>query len=82
MIYDGVVLTSVDTDGFDEPTEYSGALVDEATATPATEARAALATNDVTPFLRDRDEHLSTGATGTNVNDLRVTLVPYGVLDC
>jgi hydroxypyruvate reductase len=71
----GVVVASVDTDGIDGPTEYAGALVDDTTATPARAARAALSTNDVTPFLRDRDALLVTGATGTNVNDLRITLV-------
>jgi hydroxypyruvate reductase len=79
---EGVVMTSVDTDGIDGPTEYAGALVDETTATPATEARAALATNNVTPFLREHDELLITGPTGTNINDLRITLIPSGVLDC
>ena len=78
---EGVVMASVDTDGIDGPTEYAGALVDETTATPATEARTALAANDVEPFLRDRDELLITGPTGTNVNDLRVTLVSRVVSD-
>jgi len=70
------VLASVDTDGIDGPTEFAGALVSDETAVPADGARDALATNDVTPFLRERDALLVTGPTGTNVNDLRILLVP------
>lgn len=78
---DGVVLASVDTDGIDGPTAFAGALVDGETAMPADEASNALATNDVIPFLEQRDALLETGPTGTNVNDLRVLLVPSDILD-
>jgi hydroxypyruvate reductase len=74
-------LASADTDGFDGLTQYAGALVDETTATPATEARAALATNDVTPFLQDRGDFLTTRPAGTDTDDLGITLVPSDVFD-
>ncbi|QHS17706.1 DUF4147 domain-containing protein [haloarchaeon 3A1-DGR] len=40
------------------------------------EARARLAENDAFPFLDRRDALLVSGPTGTNVNDLRVVIVP------
>jgi len=72
----GVRLASVDTDGLDGPTDAAGALVTADTATPAEEARAALAANDAYGFLDDRDALIDTDHTGTNVNDLRILLVP------
>jgi hydroxypyruvate reductase len=72
----GVRLASVDTDGIDGPTESAGALVTRETATPAGAARAALAANDVHGFLAERGALIDTGQTGTNVNDLRVVVVP------
>ncbi|MGB9963832.1 glycerate kinase type-2 family protein [Halobacterium hubeiense] len=74
---DGVTLAAVDTDGIDGATDAAGAVVDADTveAGGADAARAALAENDVTPFLAERDALIRTGATGTNVNDLRVLVV-------
>ncbi|MFA9516007.1 glycerate kinase [Halopenitus sp. H-Gu1] len=77
----GVVVAAVDTDGIDGPTEYAGAIVSAETVsadgpiTPA-EAAHALATNDVTPPLERASATIETGKTGTNVNDLRVIVVP------
>jgi len=72
---EGVVLGSVDTDGIDGPTDAAGALVDSETVSEPTRATDALETNDVYPFLDERDALLVTGETGTNVNDLRVLVV-------
>jgi hydroxypyruvate reductase len=70
---DGVVLAAVDTDGRDGATDAAGAIVDD--IEDETAARAALADNDSYRFLDERDALLRTGATGTNVNDLRVVVV-------
>jgi hydroxypyruvate reductase len=71
-----VVLGAVDTDGRDGSTDAAGALVDAATVTDHAAARAALTDNDSHSFLDERDAVIRTGATGTNVNDLRVIVVP------
>jgi len=73
----GVTLAAVDTDGIDGATDAAGAVIDADTVGDGEgdAARAALADNDVTPFLRERDALVRTGATGTNVNDLRVLVV-------
>ena len=70
-------LCAIDTDGFDGPTDAAGATVTATTVDEPSTARTALNANNVYPFL---DDHaalmLSTeGATGTNVNDLRVLTV-------
>jgi len=75
------VLASVDTDGIDGATDAAGALVtgrtiDGAISAPA--ARDALDSHDAYPVLDDAGALLRTGATGTNVNDLRVIVVPEG----
>ena len=70
------VCCAVDTDGLDGPTDAAGAVVDPETVDDPRRARAALAAHDVRPYLRERDALVRTGATGTNVNDLRVLLVP------
>jgi len=72
------VLGTVDTDGRDGATDAAGAVVDgETVAGPeaAAAARAALADNDASPFLDEREALVRTGRTGTNVNDLRVLVV-------
>ncbi|MFC6614580.1 glycerate kinase [Halopenitus salinus] len=78
---DGVVVAAVDTDGIDGPTEYAGAIVDAGTVSDAgpispTEAEGALSSNDVTPVLERASATIETGKTGTNVNDLRVIVIP------
>lgn len=75
---DGVVLGAVDTDGIDGATDAAGALVTSETIADEADARAAaaaLANNDAYPYLAERDALLMSGATGTNVNDLRVLVV-------
>ncbi|MFC6771625.1 MOFRL family protein, partial [Halorubrum pallidum] len=67
------------TDGIDGATDAAGALVTAETIADSEDERAAtvaLADNDVYPFLEARDALLISGATGTNVNDLRVLVVP------
>jgi glycerate-2-kinase len=78
----GIVVLSIDTDGTDGPTEYAGALIDGGTSATARSAGvdlyAALAAHDVTPALERTGNLVVTGATGTNVNDLRLVLVDPG----
>jgi glycerate 2-kinase len=76
---EGAVLGAVDTDGRDGGTDAAGALVDAETVPDAEtrrETRRALADDNALNFLRGRDAVVRTGATGTNVDDLRVLVVP------
>ncbi|MFC7068623.1 glycerate kinase type-2 family protein [Halobaculum lipolyticum] len=66
---------AVDTDGRDGSTDAAGALVTPDTVADRAAARAALADNDALPALREAGALLVTGATGTNVNDLRLVVV-------
>lgn len=72
-------VAAVDTDGRDGSTDAAGAIVDETTL-PDSDSRAAaresLVDNDSLRFLRSVDAVLRTGPTGTNVDDLRVVVVP------
>nr|WP_122089732.1 glycerate kinase [Halalkalicoccus subterraneus] len=70
-----IALASVDTDGIDGASDAAGAIVDGGTVSDPEFARAALADNDVYPYLEERDGLIETGPTGTNVNDLRVLVV-------
>ena len=69
------VVAAVDTDGVDGPTDAAGAIVDGETVA-VREGRHALAHNDATTALGAADAVITTGPTGTNVNDLRVVVVP------
>ncbi|GGL31932.1 hydroxypyruvate reductase [Halarchaeum grantii] len=71
----GSALCAVDTDGIDGATHAAGAVVDSGTVTDRREARRALRVNDALPALDARGALVETGATGTNVNDLRVLVV-------
>ncbi|WP_435181753.1 glycerate kinase type-2 family protein [Halorussus sp. AFM4] len=71
-----VVAASADTDGIDGNSDAAGGIATRGTADPVDEARAALANNDAGSFLERRDGLIVTGPTGTNVNDLRVFVVP------
>lgn len=71
-----VVIASVDTDGIDSKSKSAGGITTRETVVPITEAREALANNDAGGFLERRDGLIVTGPTGTNVNDLRVFVVP------
>ena len=72
------VVAAVDTDGIDGPTEVAGAMVDERSVTDPDDAERALAANDSTRLLAERDALVETGPTGTNVNDLRLLVVERG----
>ncbi|WP_247004300.1 glycerate kinase type-2 family protein [Halosolutus gelatinilyticus] len=71
-----VVVASVDTDGIDGNSDAAGALATRETIEPESEARTALLNNDAGGFLDRRDASIVTGPTGTNVNDLRVFVLP------
>jgi hydroxypyruvate reductase len=70
-----ITIASVDTDGIDGATDAAGALVDGTTVDDSAAAGAALDDNDAYPYLDARDALITTGQTGTNVNDLRVIVV-------
>lgn len=70
------VLASVDTDGEDGKSGAAGGIVDSETVDDGEVVSAALADNDAASFLDERDALVRTGQTGTNVNDLRVVVVP------
>jgi glycerate-2-kinase len=69
----------LDTDGTDGPTEYAGAIVDGGTVATARRAgvdlHAALRAHNVTDALERTGNVVVTGATGTNVSDLKLVLV-------
>lgn len=75
----GVVALGLDTDGTDGPTNYAGGIADGATVKAASSAgidlHAALMKHDVTPALESISHAIRTGATGTNVNDLKLVLI-------
>ena len=66
---------TVDTDGADGSTDAAGGLVDDSSVDDPEAARSALDDNDTYPYLEGRRGLVMTGATGTNVNDLRVIVV-------
>jgi len=71
----GVVVAAVDTDGIDGLTDAAGGIADSQTVDDET-AAAALADNDAYAVLEAAGALVRTGPTGTNVNDLRVVVVP------
>lgn len=76
---EGWAALAVDTDGNDGPTDAAGGLVTGETAAAIREGGVdpaeALDENDAYHALEAGDALVSTGSTGTNVNDLRVVLV-------
>lgn len=70
-----VVVASMDTDGRDGVSGAAGAVVDSGTVQDIAAARIALDDNDAGGYLDGRGALLSTGPTGTNVNDLRAVVV-------
>jgi glycerate 2-kinase len=70
-----IVVAAVDTDGRDGSTDAAGALVDAGTVTDPEAVRDALARHDSVGYIDQQNAALRTGATGTNVNDLRVLVV-------
>ena len=75
----GTVVLSGGTDGTDGPTHVAGALVSGETVAKARrlgiDLDLALAQNNTFPPLRALRSHITTGPTGTNVNDLYLLLV-------
>lgn len=72
---DAATIACVDTDGKDGSSDFAGAVVDADTVGDVREAREALGNSDAYGYLGERTAVISTGATGTNVNDLRVLVV-------
>jgi len=70
----GIVVAAIDTDGIDGGSAYAGGIVDADTVDAAT-ALDALAASDAATALERAGAAIETGPTGTNVNDLRVTVV-------
>ncbi|MGH9388799.1 MAG: glycerate kinase type-2 family protein, partial [Vicinamibacteria bacterium] len=75
----GVVIFSAGTDGIDGPTDAAGAIADGHTLARAAarglRAMAYLDRNDAYHFFEKLGDLVLTGATGTNVMDLRLVLV-------
>lgn len=75
----GITALAADTDGIDGAGDNAGAVADGTTATRMRAAGidplAALADNDAYTAFRAVDGLLTTGPTGTNVNDFRAILV-------
>ncbi|MGD8716394.1 MAG: MOFRL family protein, partial [Desulfobacterales bacterium] len=74
-----VVIVGLDTDGTDGPTDYAGAISDKSTVLRARELCIdlfdSLKRHAVTPALCKLGDAIHTGATGTNVNDLKFMIV-------
>ncbi len=68
-----VTIFSAGTDGIDGPTDAAGAIADA--ATPRAHAAPFLANNDSYHFFEKAGGLLKTGATGTNVMDVRILLI-------
>lgn len=77
-----VVVASFATDGVDGPTDAAGAIATDQTVARAREQgldpRAYLANNDSHTFFAALGDLITTGPTGTNVNDLAFVLVYDG----
>jgi glycerate 2-kinase len=75
----GITVGSVGTDGVDGPTDAAGAIADaktlERAAARGPDARRALDDNDSYTFFSEAGYLITTGPTGTNLNDVQVALV-------
>jgi hydroxypyruvate reductase len=71
-----IAFAAADTDGIDGNSGVAGALVTGDTVEEPTVAQDALDRNDASPCLAERAATIETGPTGTNVNDLRVLVLP------
>ena len=76
---DRIVVLSADTDGTDGPTNAAGAIADHNTIKRAEslgmDAKAYLDNNDSYRFFKPLNDLIITGATNTNVMDLRIFLI-------
>lgn len=74
-----ISLLSIDTDGFDGPTEVSGALVNSFTTLKARKENISpeefLQNNDSYHFHKAMNTHLKLGSTGMNLMDLQILLI-------
>jgi glycerate-2-kinase len=74
-----LVIAGLDSDGTDGPTDIAGAMVDGGTVDRARalgiDLRQLLKTHDTSAALSRMDDAIITGATGTNVNDLKLAIV-------
>ena len=74
-----VVVVGLDTDGTDGPTDWAGAIADAGTVSRAGRAGLDLCDylrrHNVTPGLQKLGDVIHTGATGTNVNDLKIMVI-------
>jgi len=72
------VIAALGTDGIDGPTDAAGAMVDGETARRAEglglDIYRFLESNDSYSFFKAMGDHIFTGPTGTNVNDLTILL--------
>ena len=76
---ENIVVAGIDTDGTDGPTDVAGGIVDASTRRRAEQKGVDLplhlAHHNSLPALRELNEAVVTGHTGTNVNDLKLLLV-------
>ena len=74
----GISVAALASDGNDGPTDAAGAVVDGKTVTRAAahglDAAESLRANDAYRFFKAMGGHLTTGPTGTNVNDLHLLI--------
>ena len=77
-----MLVVGVDSDGTDGPTRFAGAIADEGFKSRARQAGIdlfdVLKRHDVTPALFELGDVIQTGATGTNVNDLKFIMIYPG----
>jgi glycerate-2-kinase len=77
--FDQTLVAGIDSDGTDGPTDLAGALVDGLTVSRARDAGidllASLKRHDVSRTLRSLGDAIETGATGTNVSDVKIVVV-------
>jgi glycerate-2-kinase len=73
------VVVGLDSDGTDGPTDIAGGIIDNQTLARANalgmKLFASLARHDVSPVFKKLGDAIETGATGTNVNDLKFLLI-------
>jgi len=76
---DDVVVVGLDSDGTDGPTEFAGAITDGSTMKRSRKSGLnifdSLKRHNVTPVLSALGDAILTGATGTNVNDLKLMII-------
>ena len=77
-----MVIAGLDSDGTDGPTDIAGAMVDGSTLERARslgiDLRECLRIHDTSAALSRMEDAIITGATGTNVNDLKFAIVGSG----